>query len=74
MISKIAEADARIAELEIAVAGVKAETLAETKNLNTQLRLQRRLNSIIQAIPPDPVGLALVALIEADRVLTAKGK
>ncbi len=60
---KAAEADAKIAELEQAVAGAKAESEAEVKNLHIQLRYQRRINGILQAMPVDPLGGVLSAML-----------
>ena len=73
---KTAEADAKIADLEQAVASERAETQATVKDLTTQLRYQRRLTNIVQNTPgPDRFDAALVMLIEADRTaLSLKGK
>lgn len=72
---KVAEADARIAELEQAVADEKAGTQAVVKDVAKQLRYERRLTGIIQATTVAPFDAALVMLLDANKTdLFAKGK
>ncbi len=60
---KVAEADAKIAELEQAIAAERAASQVEVRNLDVQLRYQRRINGVLQAMPVDPLGDAMAALM-----------